>query len=54
MLSRALAEEVTAFATEIDAAVSRGEMTLSQAEAMGHMLGVRHAKHPSASARSLQ
>jgi hypothetical protein len=54
MLSRAQADEVTAFATEIDEAVSRGEMTLGQAEAMGHMLGVRHAQRPSASARSLQ
>jgi hypothetical protein len=42
-LSRAQADEVTAFAEQVDAAVSRREMTLAQAEAMGSLLGLRYA-----------
>lgn len=42
LLSRAQAEEVTAYAAEVHDAVTRGEMTLSQAETLGAMLGLRY------------
>jgi hypothetical protein len=42
-LSRAQADEVTAFAEQVDDAVSRREMTLAQAETMGRLLGLRYA-----------
>lgn len=44
MLTRAQADEVTAFAVEVQEAVCRGEMTLRQAETMGQMLGVRYGQ----------
>ena len=43
-LSRAQADEVTAFAEQVNGAVSRAEMTLAQAEAMGRLLGLRYAE----------
>ncbi len=40
--------EVTAFAREINAAVTRGEMTPAQAEALGHLVGVQCAANGNA------
>lgn len=42
------AAEVTAFACEIHGAVARGEITLAQADALGQLLGVRHAANTNA------
>lgn len=44
MLSRVQAEEVTLFASNVHDAVCRGEMTVSQADAMGQMLGLQYAR----------
>jgi hypothetical protein len=50
------AAEVSTFASEIRAAVTRGEITRAQADALRHLLGVQYADDSNArrSARSLQ
>jgi hypothetical protein len=48
LLTCGQADEVTAFAGAIRDAVARGEMTATQGDTLGRLLGVRHAANTNA------
>ena len=54
LLSRAEAADINFFSSEVALAVSRGAMTPTQADAMGQMLGLRHARRHGRAERRLQ